>query len=162
MHNVFVLHRLQQSTGLLEKLQDRIERIHSAAEAAAQRRKEQDAQIEEAKKHLKSDADFRNSVRCGPDTVLLFGYEVVHSVISNKQCCATANAQLRVFSALCLRCALHLHACRMLLQWRTQSAALSTLIVTKTGLAAGQSGGDEGPPHCMHAAYSWMHVHMMM
>lgn len=54
--------RLQQSTGLLGKLEDRIERIHSAAESAAQQRKEQDTQIEEAKKHLKSDVDFRNSV----------------------------------------------------------------------------------------------------
>ncbi len=55
--------RLQQAQGLLGKLEERIEHIGSAAEAAAQRRKEEDAQIEDAKKHLKSDVDFRSSVR---------------------------------------------------------------------------------------------------
>ena len=54
--------RLQQSMGLLGKLEDRIERIHSASEAAAQRQKDQDSQIEEAKNQLKSNVDFRNSV----------------------------------------------------------------------------------------------------
>ena len=54
--------RLQQSMGLLGRLEDRIERIHSASEAAAQRQKDQDMQIEEAKNHLKSNMDFRNSV----------------------------------------------------------------------------------------------------
>ena len=54
--------RLQQSTGLLGKLEDRIERIHSAAEAAAQRQKDQDTQIEEAKNHLKTNVDFRQPV----------------------------------------------------------------------------------------------------
>lgn len=48
--------------GLLGKLEDRIERIHSASEAAAQRQKDQDLQIEEAKNQLKSNVDFRNSV----------------------------------------------------------------------------------------------------
>jgi hypothetical protein len=48
--------------GLLGKLEERIERIHSAAEAATQRRKDQDPQIEEAKNLLKSNVDFRNSV----------------------------------------------------------------------------------------------------
>lgn len=54
--------RLQQSMGLLGKLEDRIERIHSASEAAAQRQKDQDTQIEEARNQLKSNVDFRNSV----------------------------------------------------------------------------------------------------
>ncbi len=49
--------------GLLTKLEERIERIQTASEEAVTRRKLEEAQIEEAKKLLKSEFEFRSQVQ---------------------------------------------------------------------------------------------------
>ena len=57
--------RLQQSQGLLKKLEERIERIHVAGEEAAARRRHEAEQVEEAKaksRHFKPDIDLRSQV----------------------------------------------------------------------------------------------------
>lgn len=81
-----------------------MERIHSAAEAAAQRRKDQDAQIEDAKKHLKSDVDFRNSVRLSAACHVLLHAKHADSVRVRHAVCHCRRSKVVCRPVVCVAC----------------------------------------------------------